>query len=121
MSGEEPPSHEGAGLTSAGSEQGDRNEPRTSSLDEIIVETIDDDEESTNNDEDNQEDGVLVVEIHDEAPDEVIAVYEEADLGLFDDDDDEEVVASAADNSLRPRAKKRRKKGATTFRNKRKG
>jgi len=79
----------------------------TSSPDEIVVETVDDNEESINNGEDNQEDSVLVVEIHDEAPDEVIAVYEEADPGLFADDDsnDDEVVANAADDISRPRAK----------------
>jgi len=57
-------------------------------------------------DDSDQKDGVLVMEIHDKAPYKVIAVYEEADPGLFavdaDDNDDD-------DGSSRPRSKKRQK------------
>jgi len=123
MSGEEPPSHEGGRVTPAGSEQGDRSKPCTLSPDKIVLETIYNDVESSNNGEENQEDSVLVVDIHGKAPDEVIAVYEEAIAASFDDDNDgDEVVASAADDSSRPRAKKRRKrKGRTSYARRPKG
>jgi len=128
LSDEKSTSDGGARVTPPASDREDRSEPRASSPDEIVVETVEDDEDRGNagketaNDE---EDGVLVVEIHDEAPDEVIAVYEEAHPGLFDDDNDDndddeengdESNDEEDDGSPRPPAKKRRRKGTTSFR-----